>query len=488
MKRKYLSLLFAALLLTSCQSGEAETTPTEAIVETETTPVQETESLADDLGEFDFDGYTYRVVSCNPDSSGIYTYFDSEQTGEILNDAFYLRNREIEERFNILFEASLNDHWNTEGLLRKTVEAADNAYDMIMLINRQAFAAALEGLVIDPTALTHLDPTKPYYLHDINGEMSIGGRNLFYYTEEAMCCFELATCVVYNKSIAADYGLGEYYDLVRDGKWTMDKLYADAELVTTDTDGNGTWDKKDRYGLIGCPDTLIPCIWMSAGEKIITKDQDDIPAFTAMTNERFVNIATRFLDVLNSGSSVYFKIPGTKYDGATFYFQDQAAKDFKENMSLFMISGLAQLRNLRDMENDFGIIPLPKYDENQSRYYSRVEDAWIHVVPTSSPDPERTSVILEALGSATARYVMPAYYEQSLANKVVRDEDSSEMLDIVRYNRILDMGECPWFEFARRPIEFEVFLDQNAELMSLCASIQSALEAKIAEAVEALIP
>ncbi len=489
MKRNILSLLLAVLLLTGCQAGEAETlsetdgtTPMDPVAEVETEAG--TEALMDDLGEFDFGGYTYRVMSCESGGEDIYTFFDQELTGEILGDSLYLRNREIEERFNIQFESAMKPYGDTAALLRKTVESADNAYDMIMLINDQAFTAALDGMVIHPDKLVHLNPEKPYYLHMINNEMSIGGRSLFYYTEESLSAYEYATCVVYNKSIAADYGLGDYYDLVREGKWTIDKLYADAELVTTDTDGNGVWDQEDQYGLNGCPDTLVPCMWMLGGEKLITKDENDIPAFTAITNERFVNMITRFQQVLDSGYSIFFKMPGTQ----DFYGKVRASEDFTQNMSLFMISGLGQMRNLREMEADFGIIPLPKYDDTQTQYYSRVEDAWLHLVPVTQPDPERTSVILEALGSATARYVIPAYYDQSLANKVFRDEESCEMLEIVRNNRILDMGECPWYDYARRPIEQKVFLEQSAEFMSLCTSLQPALEAKIAEAVEALVP
>lgn len=39
---------------------------------------------------------------------------------------------------------------------------------MIMLINRNAFSVAVEGLLMPVSKLTHLNLEKDYYLHDIN--------------------------------------------------------------------------------------------------------------------------------------------------------------------------------------------------------------------------------------------------------------------------------------------------------------------------------
>ena len=47
------------------------------------------------------------------------------------------------------------------------------------------------------------------------------------------------------------------------------------------------------------------------------------------------------------------------------------------------------------MDEDFGIIPWPKYDETIENYYANVDAGCnLYIVPVTNPDPEQASVIL----------------------------------------------------------------------------------------------
>ena len=61
-------------------------------------------------------------------------------------------------------------------------------------------------------------------------------------------------------------------------------------------------------------------------------------------------------------------------------------------------------------------------------------------VPVTNTDPERTSIILEALCAEGYREVIPAYYEVACQGKYSRDDISAAMLDIIRNDRIFDLG------------------------------------------------
>jgi len=98
------------------------------------------------------------------------------------------------------------------------------------------------------------------------------------------------------------------------------------------------------------------------------------------------------------------------------------------------------------MEADFGIIPYPKYDENQARYYVRSGGGWPKIVPAHAPNPERTSIILEALAAESRNTVVPAFKEINLKTKISRDNESAEMLDLIFNSGFGDVGTFLWLE------------------------------------------
>ena len=471
-------LLIALLAAASCgESGTPDDT-TAPSGDGTTTAAETTDPLMDDLGEFNFGGYEYRVLSVKYDPAASFTLFDTaEQNGDILNDALWKRNREIEERFNIVFVSEENDYWANTSMLRKTVTAGEHAYDMIQTINREAFSAAVEGLLMPTSELTYLNPEKSYYAHDINKQLTIAGKTFFYYSDECIHAFERACCLVYNKQIAEDFQLGDYYNLVREGKWTIDRLYSDSRKVASDMNGDGIWDENDRYGILGSADYLLASIYNGAGEFTIRLDDKGIPYFAAQSSEKLAGILDGILNERSSGNHI--RING--------YADYQVTMDeFSENKGLFAATVLGRVSNLRDMETDYGLLPFPKYDESQKQYYSRIIDGWLHVVPLTNPDPERTSVIMEALASGTARHIIPAYYDKVLSQKGLRDEDSVEMMDLIRSTRVIDLGELPWYETVRKQYSEKLLTDRTAQFASLNATIAPQIEKLIDDALKAL--
>ena len=164
---------------------------------------------------------------------------------------------------------------------------------------------------------------------------------------------------------------------------------------------------------------------------------------------------------------------------------EAANKAFANDKALFITTVVGRLFAFREMETDFGILPSAKYDESQDRYYSGVVDAWLHVVPSNNRDPERTSVIMEALASGSARYVFPAYYEKAMQQKILRDEESIKMMEIIQNTRIIDMGQCPWNDVLYRPITDRTILAKNSQsVASVVESIKNEAETTMNEIVD----
>jgi hypothetical protein len=92
------------------------------------------------------------------------------------------------------------------------------------------------------------------------------------------------------------------------------------------------------------------------------------------------------------------------------------------------------------MDDEFGIVPYPKYDTDDN--YATITDggAPLLIMPVTVSDPERTGAITEALCAYGAKLVIPAFYDKALKTKYARDDDSEEMMDIIKDSRVFDLG------------------------------------------------
>ena len=107
---------------------------------------------------------------------------------------------------------------------------------------------------------------------------------------------------------------------------------------------------------------------------------------------------------------------------------------FESGRSLFLIEVIGQLSSMRGMTNEFGIVVLPKYDE-ASDYISPVYHNAIGLcVPSTNSDAERTSTVLEYMAAVSYDMIRPVYYDIMLGSKLVRDEMSTESLDLILEN------------------------------------------------------
>jgi hypothetical protein len=106
---------------------------------------------------------------------------------------------------------------------------------------------------------------------------------------------------------------------------------------------------------------------------------------------------------------------------------------------------LLELENasMRNMIDEFGVVPIPKYDESQEEYKTLLHDQFTVVsIPTTVTGDrlDMVSAVLEALGSAGYRVVRPVYYEDTLRTKIAQDPQSAEMMDIIVEGIYIDAG------------------------------------------------
>ncbi|MBO5042994.1 MAG: extracellular solute-binding protein [Clostridia bacterium] len=454
---KSLSLISAFCLLLGCFSMAACSDPQNTTDTEPSASNAETESMEDPRATLDtpnvkYGGHTFHVSSIASETH--YTTLDPEKlSGEAVNDALYERNRKIEAEYDIVIDCTSTDIGTNFTLLEKQVMAGtDDDYDMIMQICRNAFSAATRNLLINYKDLTYVDIDKNYYFDDINEQFTIGGNTFFAYGYDSINVFSLSSALFFNKEIVNEMNMGNLYDDVRNKNWTYDRLYTLANEATSDENGDGVFTLgEDVLGLIGNYDRTIPCFWVAAGEKLINKDEEDLPAYAANGNERMINIMQE--------AATHFDTDAFDVYGA----DNNRLSAFMDGKALFLSTGIGELSKLKSTELDYGVLPWPIYDKNQENYVSRCGDAWLHCVPSNAENPERTSAIMQALAYYSADTVYKAYYDNALTSKYVRDPESVEMMQIILSTLSIDLGDTIWFENLRFPLTKE-FLTKKGNI------------------------
>ncbi len=375
----------------------------------------------------DFGGYTFTFYARQGGAAD--EFYIEEETGDMLGDAVYARNRDISEAYNINF-ALKTDAENGAGAAASLL-AGDDDYDLVAPHARIAFQTyAAQGLALNwETDLPYVDLDNPWWTQDARESFKICDKLYVMTGDISYENLGASRMIIFNKRLFQELDIAYPYQLVTDGKWTFDIMAEYVKSSYRDLNGNGTYEfESDQSGYAttwwGSPISIL----FSAGQRICKKNENG-ELELCINDEKTVDVYDTFFDFLKNPGCYLLK----QDDGSPVH------NTFNDGRLLLMECTVNDLQAHRDMSDDFGIVPVPKFYEEMENYCTLV-DAGVHllVVPTTAGDPERTSVILEALAYESYKNTIHTYYDVVLGTKYARDEDSVKMLDIIRGTRVYD--------------------------------------------------
>lgn len=388
--------------------------------------------LSDNLIKEDFNGETFQITTFT-NNNFHYEIDLEEMTGDVLDDAIYSRNLAVEEIYNIDIVQKIHNDGDNYRLVTTNILANDDSYDLSIVRCGNDLDAWKNGYIYTYDKIPNIDLTQKYWDSTLNNSLTI--NNIPYTAVGAfnLDIYDLTFCLVFNKNMALDYDLGNMYDMVKNGSWTYDKLGELMSAVRNDLNGDGELTIDDRFGYTSAAKMTAPGFWIAAGVKAVEKDENDMP-YLALDSEKFINVWDKIFEVVWDTDATYFGIAGEDVPADCITL-------FKSDQSLFMDISFFYIESLRDTEVDFGIIPYPKYSEEQENTYCRVCYYMPCIVPITNSNLEMTGRILEALHCLSYEKVIPAYYDISLKSKYSRDNESVEMLDLIFQSRVIDIGD-----------------------------------------------
>ncbi len=423
--------LLAAMLATFIGCGDksapAGTDPSGA--DPENTAAEETiaETYAvDTIEKADFEGREFKIISTNQDQRQVDVVAE-EENGAILNDLVFRRNQKLEELFNVKITTADKDYGSINSMVQKAAQAGDNPYDLYMT-NATAAGLASSGYLTAWNTIGAMDITKPWWDQAAISDMSIAGNSYLVTGDISPTGMLTSECILFNKRLFDARSIPYQYEKAFDGAWTIDEMINLTKDLTEDIDGDGKMsDKTDLYSFT---------LWCDAGTALFygqggtfsKKEEGDIPAID-------FNV--------DAISSRYDKIYQLVIDNAANYSKsdhEMSFKVFNQGRAYFCDITFQKVEMfLRDMEDDYGVLPLPKYDEAQQRYQTNVSGAGTMVVlPVSVADTDVVGRLIDAYAAIAYDDITPSLFDVIASVKNTRDEESIRMVQLIIRNRVFD--------------------------------------------------
>ena len=443
MKIKLLSVFLCALMLLSvlvgCAQGNADEKQTqdnsEAISEQETlwiNPELDKKDLSFDPKDKELVILAYNKYDISPE----------ENSSDPLEDAVYRRDDKLKTELGIKFNNIYQSDFNViTTSVKNDVTAGTGEYHIVY----QHMIDAARGLapgdyLYNLTELEHVDFDQAWWDQDCKKGFMIGEHMMMACGDLLPSSMLITASVLFNKNLFEKNSWEYPYEDARQGKWTMDDMLLLTKDQTKDLNGDGKIIYSDDFfGVTAWAADADFNLFYGAGATMFTYDENHLPEFDPDT-DRLQLIYEKVYDLLITQNS--FHVIWAQYEKDNNMY-NYTIDVFRDGRALFFPTYLSVTTSLRNMIDDYGILPNPKYDEKQEDYLGFVNGSASMVCVPSSLDDENlefAGFMMEALASSSYYMTTDTLYEVVAKSKNARDPESAEMVDIIIRHKIFDFG------------------------------------------------
>ncbi len=449
---KLLALLMACLMVASCfvACGESTDDPagpgegdTRKPGEGETDgadTLDEVSGALQALDEIDWGGEEFTILHTDMYQSEIWgenKVVDKENGGDqLLNDAVYERNTLLEEKCKLVFNHISKPVDAMQSTITNEVTAPTGDFQLITASARNSASYATSGYLRDYIEMgVDLDYT---WWDSGTADFALEGQVFFMNGAHNFADDNVTYVLIFNKQLQAEHAntVPDPYETVLNWEWTLDYFNQVIQGVSADN-GDGTWNEMDTYGFLTTWE-YGNTFFMGCDLRYVLNDRDSVEPTLFLDSGKM----DKALAVLELATSIYHD------NNASFMSppgqEALGLNAFKEGRGLFFGEVAQNLTALnREMDGDYGVLPVPKYDKAQEFYRTWTHDvgsALSVVASVSDKDAETVGNIIQMYAILSYQYVKPKFYDVMLSTKSVRDPQSPVMLDIIFQNRVYDMA------------------------------------------------
>ncbi len=450
--KKYLSLMICLALLAvfavSC-AGEEPTSVTESSEEMSEAESSAEESLPEEQSYVpdiydgkDYAGRTFTVFSTYAESDPVFEFvynedLDEELLSESVNLAIKARNDKVYDKLGVEIKEEFfrSGRYGNEVLsqVRSHISGGLDEYSLYSLCLYDCATLATEGELYDLNGLENLNTKNPWWEQYFNDTVSIFGKLYFTIGDMTFNTMGSIHCIYYNADLIRSLGLEDPIDVANAGKWTIDKaIEYSKQYVNDSAEPEGRMDYKDEFGWGGQDSDAYFLLYGTGVRAFSAEDAEN--AVLSINNETTINTIEKCKELMKGE----WYCRGNDYFSVTSAPMDLIQDAFEEGRCMFFSHSLYRTISL-DMNDEFGILPLPKYNEEQDEYYSMLStwrsNAYCIAANLSEEDAEFSAAVLDVLGYYSWKEhgdsVCTNYYQKTLKNQKLVTEKSEAMLDLI---------------------------------------------------------
>ncbi len=431
--KSIISLLILMSLLGSCGEGSVSNDSTDSQSDGS---YDETTGYADSVPELNFGGYEFRTIEQESTKNSFYS---AEETGEYVSDAVYRRNSKTEERFGVKFAETLKIQYDAlDKMVTSSIMSGSDEFDLVFGQMFTSARSAANGGYVDWNSIPYVDFSKPWYTKSIQNA-SVGNRLFLIESDLCIMYAEQTWLMAYNKTKAEEYKIDNLYKLVDEGKWTVDKMNTLITGLYNDLNGDGQRDIDDFFGFAAHKGGCQLAAFVYANNVRLSTIDSDLKITTDIASEKSIDVLTKLARLFNENDGSVRASDNIKILGS------ERTKLFVADRVLFAPLQLNDLivDEMRGFRSEYGVLPLPKYDEAQEEYYTVVDGgANIMFIPATTSNKQREIIgaVVESMSALSYSDVIPTYCNIALEQKGTRDEESVKMLRKILDSRVIDFA------------------------------------------------
>lgn len=451
------ALLLAVLMLlcaVGCKKKEEEQ------------PVEQQWTVYEGEEPVDMNGYEFTVI----DFWDI--HWNREKVGTPYADTWIKVLDEVEGLYNCKITPTYLSAGEIFNHVQPELAAGEKAYDLICTTQWGIGYFIGGGYLMDLNEL-NVDWDAPYWNQNIregttvNGKTYAGGGPFIFDSQSTWMMY-------YNGTIWSELGLPDPYQLVRDGKWTIDLFTEYATLAKRDQDGDGVVSSaEDRWGLVTAEGDFIRSMILGMEGNYFTTEEDG-HVVLACNNDYTFSIVDKLKNMMAISGS-FFNQQGVH--------ESERIERFVNSHALFY-AYMPGVEELKDMDDDWGALPLPKFDEAQKEYLTGIDqNAFVFGVTSTNRNTEEVGTLLTALGlhaQILEEIYWPDYKETYWRHE---EQDTAIMRDYVvghgRYDIALMLRNCETAFWAPVTNVERAVLNRGSDFASAIETVADAVQVRI---------
>lgn len=416
--------------------------------------------------KIDMNGYTYRAFVRSNNQTGGDTMEDGNpsfycedfwidttagEPEDALSYAVYMRNKEIENDYNV----KIRQEKNTINMVQELERFYQNSekFDLTIILAKSAATAATQNLLTELKGLSTLDLTNEAFDQNSIKELSMANKLYYLSGDMNISTLDSVAPTVVNLERYENYAEGivetfegdpmyaDVYNLVTAGKWTMDTMLKIAEVATSDADTSdgvlGTSDQ-DNVGYFQYATSAIYYFYGSGG-RLTQMTEEGSPEFVIQSqkNQELYNYIY---------DNFHPSIRNIKYP---YGFSGPRKTNFIVNANtLFTDMTLWDVRKDLYLNGNFeyGLLPTPVYQEGDSYnsvvYFYNTVHLW--AIPSLCTDSEKAQIMMNVMASYSSikkeGSTMDGYYTRTLYFTVAPDPSARKVMDIIKNSTVYDIA------------------------------------------------